>query len=53
MKVQYPMYINIQVQWTLHKMDCILKNYMTIIKIKILNDLVHITLLHTINICDE
>ena len=45
------MYMNIRVQWTVHKMGGIIKNNMTIIKYLI--ELVHITLLHTITICAE
>ena len=45
------MYINIRVQWTVHNiMAYNLKRYD---HIQILNELVHITLLHTINICAE
>ena len=45
------MYIKIRVQWTVHNMGCIiLKQYD---HNQILNDLIHITLLHTINICAE
>ena len=38
----------IRFQWTIHKMGCLILNNMTIIKIKILSDLLHITLLYTI-----
>ena len=53
-KVQYPMYINIRVQWAVHKMGCSIKNNMIIKnKVRLLNDLVHITLLCTIHIFAE
>ena len=49
------MYINIRVQWIIvHKMGCTIKTLQyDPYKIKILNELLHITLLYTINICAE
>ena len=50
-KVQYPMYINIRVQLTVHNMGCIIYNNMTIIKY--LMSWYILPRLHTINICAE
>ena len=44
------MYINIRVQWTVHKKTCIILKQYDYYKIQILNGFVHSTLLYTINI---